>query len=695
MSTIGVKTDKCVGCNACVRVCPVGDANIGRFDETGKLRIEIDDEKCIKCGACINACTHGARLFHDDIDLFLEDLRMRKEVAVIAAPSIKIAFDGNWRHALQWLRNQGIKAIYDVGLGADICTWAHIRYIQQHPGAKVISQPCAAVVNYIEKHEHRLLPNLSPVHSPMMCIAVYMRKVLGFKGKIAALSPCIAKIDEFHDTGVIDYNVTMEHLQDYFEENQVELPKVKIYSEFEFDGEPGMEGSIYPKPGGLMSNLLIHAPEMNVITSEGTNKLYKDLGTYADLKKEDMPEVFDVLNCENGCNGGPATGVNYHLFAMNEIMHEVERYARKRRQENTTRKGVDKQFARFDKELDLNDFLRTYKEKNKVVNEVSEEKIRESFELLGKHTWEEQNFDCHACGYHSCREMAMALAKGINEKENCHQYMLNCIREERQKINGINENVLAMNQKLQSIFEDLIEKISVVKEQADNIRSAGVESSAEMENVIKHMNELQELNSNIVGSMDHINQSVEQYNVMTSNVENIAEEINLLSLNASIEAARAGEAGKGFAVVAGEIGSLAENSAKTANQIQAICQDANKSIESVQECFADIMAFMETDVSGKFQEFATMVGQYEAVVNDIREVIHSIHNETFVFSESATNIRDQINHVKMASNDNEQGVNDIVGKNDMTTQIADSIIKIADQNQLNVEEIKNIVDMFK
>ena len=57
MSIIGVKTDKCVGCNACVRVCPVADANVGRFDEGDKLRIEIDDEKCIKCGACIRACT--------------------------------------------------------------------------------------------------------------------------------------------------------------------------------------------------------------------------------------------------------------------------------------------------------------------------------------------------------------------------------------------------------------------------------------------------------------------------------------------------------------------------------------------------------------------------------------------------------------------------------------------------------------
>ncbi len=212
-----------------------------------------------------------------------------------------------------------------------------------------------------------------------------------------------------------------------------------------------------------------------------------------------------------------------------------------------------------------------------------------------------------------------------------------------------------------------------------------------MENNTK---KVEETKRNIDEAMKNL-QSLVKINEMATQILDITSQTNLLSLNASIEAARAGEAGRGFAVVAGEIGSLAENSANTANQIQAICKDANKSIESVQECFEDIMTFMETDVSGKFQEFATMAGQYEAVVKDIREVIRSIHNKTFVFSESATNIRDQINNVKLASNDNEQGVNDIVIKNDMTTQIADSIIKIADQNQSNVTEIKDIVDMFK
>lgn len=70
MSIINVDVDKCVGCNACVRACPVGDANIAHMDESGQLKITIDDEKCIKCGACIKACSHDARTYEDDTQRF-------------------------------------------------------------------------------------------------------------------------------------------------------------------------------------------------------------------------------------------------------------------------------------------------------------------------------------------------------------------------------------------------------------------------------------------------------------------------------------------------------------------------------------------------------------------------------------------------------------------------------------------------
>lgn len=583
MSIINVDVNKCVGCNACVRACPVGDANIARMDEEGRLKILIDDEKCIKCGACIKACSHEARTYVDDTEQFLADLHRGQEIALIAAPSIKIAFDGNWRHALQWLLDHGIKKIYDVSFGADICTWAHLRYMEKNPGKKLISQPCAAVVNYVQRHKPELFSNLSPIHSPMLCLAVYVKKVLGYKGKIAAISPCIAKIEEFRETGLVDYNVTMEHLRQYFAENNVRLPEVKIYSEFEFDGTQGLEGAIYPKPGGLMSNILTHAPGLNIITSEGTESLYHDMETYSQLRESEKPDLFDVLNCGDGCNGGPATGVHYQRFAMNNIMHDVERHARKVRKANTTKKGVDQQFAEFDRTLNLDDYVRTYKHYDINKTDVTEREIESAYASLGKHTKDEKNFDCHSCGYRSCREMAIAVARGLNTPENCHEFMMKSIKEERRKVNEVNEKVLTMNDELMRVFGNLSENIEMVKREAEQIQTESGRSSQEMMDVSTRMEELNRMNQEITQAMEAINTSVAKYNEMTQNVEKIAGKINLLSLNAAIEAARAGEAGRGFAVVATNIRDLSDNSKASVGNARESDEEVKNAIENVNQ----------------------------------------------------------------------------------------------------------------
>lgn len=638
MSIIGLKKEKCVGCNACVRACPAGDANIAHIDDEGILRIEIDDSKCIKCGACITACSHNARYFQDDIDQFLSDLKAGQEIAVIAAPSIKIAFEGNWRHALQWLQNQGVKGIYDVSYGADICTWAHLRYIEKHPDAKLISQPCAAVVNYIQHHKPELLPHLSPIQSPMMCIAIYMRKVLGFKGKIAAISPCIAKIDEFHETGnIINYNVTMEHLRQYFEENNINLPAIKVYSNFEFDDHQGLEGAIYPKPGGLMKNLLIHSPEMEIVTSEGTDKLYKDLDRYSSESTRWLPTVFDVLNCENGCNGGPATGVHYNCFTMNDIMHDVERYARKIRKANTTKKGIDKQFDEFDKNLNINDYMRTYKSFAANSNKVTEAEIEKAYLQLDKHTDMEKSFDCHSCGFKSCREMAIAIARGINEKENCHQYMMKSIRNERQKVDSVNNEVLAMNNELVEIFGRLTDNILKVTKETAIIRDIGKSSSSEMANVAEYMNDLKVLNESISGSLEHINSSVKQYNVMTQDVEKISGKINLLSLNAAIEAARAGEAGRGFSVVASNIRELSEssrasvgNAKENDESIQSAINEVNHIVRKFSDITTELLEAVQISIDNvnKTTEKSTMIEESMNTVSLIAKRVQEVIEQT-------------------------------------------------------------------
>jgi len=49
-----VNQNKCIGCGACVNICPVGAISM----ENGKA--VIDQNKCIHCGKCLDICPQGA-----------------------------------------------------------------------------------------------------------------------------------------------------------------------------------------------------------------------------------------------------------------------------------------------------------------------------------------------------------------------------------------------------------------------------------------------------------------------------------------------------------------------------------------------------------------------------------------------------------------------------------------------------------
>lgn len=546
----------CVGCNRCIRVCPVEGANIAYLEDE-IIRVKVDHVRCIACGACIDACQHHSRDYYDDTERFLSDLRNGAQISMFAAPANRV-YGEKWGRLLTWLRQQGVRRIYDVSLGADICTWGYIRYIQKNNPGPIVTQPCPAIVNYITMHAHELIPYLSPVQSPMLCTAIYMKKYEHIDDKIAALSPCIAKSHEFESAGYVEYNVTLNKIYDYIERNAIMLPT----QETGFDSRESSLGRIFSMPGGLRENVELHLGKaLRIDKSEGQGIVYDSLREYSKQHVQNLPDVFDVLNCLDGCNMGTGCPHERGLFEINTIMDEG------RRKVTADPEDAIALFEEFDKQLNLNDFIRRYTPQNVRQNIVTDAQIEQAFVQLGKMTELDRKFDCSACGSDTCLDMAHKIACGLNISENC-------IQKERNDIHKEHKSVLELSATNLNNIEEILRDISTVKG----------------------------LSSEINQSVSDVNSAIEKYNKMATEIDAIAMHINIISLNASIEAARAGQHGKTFAVVAEEIRKLAATSKNTVSDAEKITEQSTNSIKAINTMVDSI----GTEVEKAFQNISNI-----------------------------------------------------------------------------------------
>lgn len=552
---VTINEDKCIGCNACIRVCPVHEANRAVINkENNHSIISINKDMCISCGECVKHCEHGARAFEDDTERFFGAVRSGKKVTVVVAPAFRLT-EPDSDAMLAHLRQLGVNLIYDVSFGADICTYMHIKAIKEKKVSKVMSQPCAALVEYILKHRHNMISMLSPVHSPISCTAVYLRKYANVNGDIACLSPCIAKKFEFEETGLIQYNVTFRKFAEYMKKNFTYDKSQK----FRFDNVPAYCGKIYPKPGGLKDCLLNVMPNLDVRNSEGVSHVYGELDYYAAADKNDRPDVYDILSCSHGCISGP--GTNFDESRLFSYMKKAESLEASSFHERRRQKAfnTDKQFKWFEKHLKLDDFIRQYTPKNTNNHPASDHAINEAYAALMKKTHTEKHFDCGACGYKTCEEMASAIAKGINFPKNCHQFSVKKIELEQQHANEANLLIQSQNEHIISAINEITDDIEKICNDSNGINELCINNSSEMNNINEIIGILNEKCEEIHSAVNGIIDVNKQYKEISESIKGITDQTHILSMNASVEAARAGEAGKSFSIVAQEIRTLASN----------------------------------------------------------------------------------------------------------------------------------------
>lgn len=538
-----VKPEKCLGCNACVRSCPAPEANRTIAIEENRFITAVDPDKCIACGACLSACQHGARDYIDDTEEAMATLAHEKMI-ILVSPAIKTVFPTKWKSILDWFRNKGC-IIYDVSFGADICTWAHLRVIEHGENTNLISQQCSAIVNFIEIYQPKLLSNLSRIHSPVGCSVTYIKNYLRRTEQVAYLSPCIAKKREFDETGLVEYNITFSKLMEYFDRNDIRIPTDPDPSfKYRFDDQQGLMGGVFSRPGGLRDNLWMHNPDLHVTTSEGVHKVYPELEMYAKMPETKHPEIFDVLSCEYGCNIGPGTGSAESMFDVMTTMHEVERDAKSRRKTTggVFRDTEDKQFKRFDEELRLADFIRSYKP-SKPTSLPGESDLNPIFELMGMHSEDDRHYDCGACGHKTCKGMAVAIYRGLNTPNNCLIHAKSVLlsrhselTQQHEKLSGVAQDCLELSERLSKALDEITENMKAIGENTNaTSERAGVVSDL-LKNVVAFCNSKSTMDSDSVRQLvgilettidafgaldDHVSATNESSNVIKSSVGEI------------------------------------------------------------------------------------------------------------------------------------------------------------------------------
>lgn len=434
------ESELCVGCNKCIFDCPTYANNADL--EKGENKIHIDNDLCISCGKCIDICDHDARSFEDDTAAFFADLEMGKRISVIAAPSIKHNIP-EYQRLFGFLKSKGVTVFYDVSLGADITVWGYIKAARERNITSMISGPCPVVVGYIENFKPELIPFLSPVQSPAVCLAIYMKNYQGITNDIAFLSPCIGKKTEFSDSntkGVVGYNVTYKNLLKYIHLHNIDLMQ---YENIPFGHEKGSMGLTFSHPGGLSENVRFYLGDNRYIYQiEGIDHIKRYLDEYADRIKsgKTVPFIVDALNCEQGCNLGTATRKDISIDDINDRTQELKK--------EVNPHAAEKLFKHFDCTLRLDDFIRTYTDKSHSQKKANYADVERVFQELEKTTEGERNINCFSCGYGNCYDFVNAVALGKNHIGNCFRYSYKKMSEQSEKLTQAIEFAKQMEESL-------------------------------------------------------------------------------------------------------------------------------------------------------------------------------------------------------------------------------------------------------
>ena len=402
MKVIDFKDAKCRHCYKCVRHCAVKAITVR--DEQARIMVD----HCINCGRCLEVCPQNAKTFVSDLDRVKYYIRNGEKVVISMAPSylgiLSADHPGKVVGALEAL---GFYAVRETAEGAAYVTAEYAKLLAEGTMDNIITTCCPSVNDLVEKYYPALTPYLAPVVSPMVAHGRLIKKLYGPEVKVVFLGPCVAKKEEAEGdertAGAIDAVIHFGELKEWMAEKGIALndcPERPLANP-----DPGIN-RLYPVSHGVIQSVMVKkAPESyRKLFVDGIDNCREMLDA---MERGEIHGCFIEMNmCEGGCIKGPAVEkMEFSRFRARFDIEDKVQYTDAAYPEGTPEVEMAKHF--YSRMADM--------------GKPTEAQIQAVLKATGKYN-KDQELNCGACGYPTCRDKAIAVCQGKAEIQMCLPY---------------------------------------------------------------------------------------------------------------------------------------------------------------------------------------------------------------------------------------------------------------------------------
>jgi nitrogen-specific signal transduction histidine kinase/iron only hydrogenase large subunit-like protein len=408
----------CRRCYTCVRDCPAEAIRI----EDGQAFVV--DDRCIACGNCTLVCSQNAKAYLSGLERATWLLEGDAPVAALLAPSFPAGFSAPAGQLVGAFKEAGFDYVVEVAQGADLVSRAYAEYLAEHPTGVHIATACPAVAEYVRKYHPELVDRLVPIVSPMIATAMAVKELYGEDVHCVFVGPCVAKKAEMRDpelAPVIDEVLTLQEAHRLLAARGADPATA---TETAWDEPTAGRARVFPLPGGLLESAGLDRGMLDpdVLVVSGHDETVEVLGSLGEADTGKMLLV-EALMCR-GCYCGPGISSSEPGLLRKRRVGEYVAECRRREAEaatlRTAEEAEDERLAAAFPGLELS---RVYTAHDQRLPEPTEEEIREILARTNKF-YPEDELNCGACGYPTCRAKAVAVHGGMAEDAMCLPFMI-------------------------------------------------------------------------------------------------------------------------------------------------------------------------------------------------------------------------------------------------------------------------------